>query len=232
MTTKKETFESLMLEFSTNRNVHEVFRDYLIVTLSAFTHNQSIPLVMETYSRYSDSEIKKVFPELLHRLMTEITERRGSENGNDVLGEFYEAHIPSNDDQKILSWKASRMALCLPELEVKIISKHWPIAVLDVGCRSGRIMLASGIKNSSKYEFLGVEYEFDFIMIATLNLFFNFHHKSEVLWIDQQNGNSFRESYHISILPMGIVRNLDPKKSVAWEHYQLYLQAKKVVTAS
>ncbi|MDP1728471.1 MAG: hypothetical protein Q8M15_16930 [Bacteroidota bacterium] len=164
--------------------------------------------------------------------MIEITERHGSENGNDVLGEFYEAHIPTNDEKKILSWKESLKTIELLKPDKEIIAKHWPIAVLDVGCRSGRIMLATAGKNNMRYEFLGVEYDFDFIMMATLNLFFNFHNKSEVLWIDQSNDKAFKESYHISILPMGIVRNLDPKNSRAWDHYQLYLQTKKAVMQS
>ncbi len=230
MTTKKETFESLMLEFASGRNVHQVFSDFLVATLSAFVRNRSIPLTMEVYSRYDEAEIKNKFPELLHHLMTEISERNGSEFGNDVLGEFYEAHIPANDEKRILSWKESLKTIQPLELDKEIIAKHWPIALLDVGCRSGRIMLATAGKINMRYEFLGVEYDFDFIMMATLNLFLNFHNKSEVLWVDQSNGKAFKESYHICILPMGIVRNLDPKKSRAWDHYQMYLQAKKAIS--
>lgn len=221
-----------MLELATDRNVHQVFSDFLVVTLSVFIRNQSIPLSMEAYSRYSVPEIKSKFPEILHHLMTEITERRGSELGNDVLGEFYETHISRDEEKRILSWKECAKTIQLPELDMSIIPKHWPIAVLDVGCRSGRIMLATAGRNSLKYELLGVEYDFDFIMISILNLFFNFHNKSEVLWIDQSNANAFRESYHISILPMGIFRNHDPKKSQAWDHYQMYLQAKKAAMQS
>ena len=225
--TKIKTFESIVLELAANRHVHEVFSDFLVVTLSAFSVNWSIPLTMEAYSRYSVPEIKSKFPEILHHLMTEITERRGSEFGNDVLGEFYETHISKDEEKRILSWKECVKTISIPELHMNIIPKHWPIAVLDVGCRSGRIMLATAGRNNLQYEFLGVEYDFDFILMATLNLFLNFHNKSEVLWIDKSNENAFKESYHISILPMGILRNLDPKKSQAWEHYQLYLQAKK-----
>ena len=225
--TKIKTFESCVLELATNRDVHQVFRDFIVVTLSVFIRNQSIPLSMEAYSRYSDPEIKSKFPEILHHLISEITERRGSEWGNDVLGGFYETHISNDEEKRILSWKECVKTIQIPEREMNIIPKHWPIALLDVGCRSGRIMLATAGRNNLQYELLGVEYDFDFIMMATLNLFFNFHNKSEVLWIDQSNDNAFRESYHISILPMGIVRNLDPKKSQAWDHYQLYLQSKK-----
>ncbi len=224
--TNKKTFESLVLDFSVNRDVHEVFRDFLVITLSAFTHNRSIPLSMEAYSRYTDLEIKSKFPDFLHFLMAEINLRHTSEVGNDVLGEFYEKHISTADEKRILSWKECKETIPLEKPALEIITKHWPVGVLDVGCRSGRIMLATAGRSSTQFEFLGVEYDFDFIMMASLNLFFNFHNKSEVLWVDQGKGNAFKESYHISIFPMGIVRNLDPKKSKAWEQYQMYLQSK------
>ncbi|MDP1725541.1 MAG: hypothetical protein Q8M15_02065 [Bacteroidota bacterium] len=230
--TVKTTFESSMLELAKKCNVHETFRDFLTVTLCAFVRNPSVTLSMEAYSRYSEKDIKDMFPKILHHLMIEITERRGSEFGNDVLGEFYETHITKREEKRILSWKECQKVFPSHEIGLEIILKHWPIGLLDVGCRSGRIMLATAGKNNPQFELMGVEYDFDFIMMTTLNLFFNFHNKSEVLWVDQSNGYTFKESYHISILPMGIVRNLDPKKSHAWEHYQLYLQAKKARVSS
>lgn len=227
--TTKNTFESSLLELATNRNLHQVFSDFLVLTISGLTQNHSTPLYMETFSRYSHSEIRAKFPLILQHLMNEISTRSGNEFGNDVLGEFYESHFSSNDENRILSWKECLNTIQPLRPDMEIIPKHWPVSVLDVGCRSGRILLAMASKNKVCYEFLGVEYDFDFIMMTALNLLLNFHDKSEVLWVDPKNGNAFKESYHIRILPMGIVRNLDPTKSNAWENYQVYLQTKKVL---
>ncbi|MBC7382926.1 MAG: hypothetical protein H7296_08005 [Bacteroidia bacterium] len=174
-------------------------------------------------------EIKTGFPQLLHYLWEEISARAASPLGNDVLGEFYENHITKDmdEDRRILPWEKCEEAAKLTVLHKSIISTHWPIAVLDVGCRSGRILLASSRKNRIRCTYTGVEYEWDFVAIATLNLFFNYRRFGEVLWVNQTNNNAFVESYQITLFPQGIVRILDREKSNAWPGYQQYLQAKK-----
>lgn len=230
--TTKNTFEKALKDFAGIRNLHQVFTDFLTITLSAFCCNKALPLEMEAYARYSELEIKEKFPVILQLLMDEVASRKGDGNGNDVLGEFYEANFPKNEDNSILSWKDCLNTIQPIGPELKIISKHFPVSVLDVGCRSGRILLAMASKNKVRYEFLGVEYDFDFIMMTTLNLFLNFQNNSEVLWVDPNDNFSFKESYHIKILPMMVIRNLNSEKSKAWENYQIYRQSKRVLKQS
>lgn len=223
----KTTFESLMLQFANKHAIHEAFQDFLTVTLGVFTKNPSRTLLMATYARYSEAEIKNNFPQILQCLMHEIEDRSKSPLGNDVLGEFYETHISKSEDKRILPWEKCVELGSIPISALNIIPRHWPIPLLDVGCRSGRIMLSTSGKAGLKYEFLGVEYNWDFILITTLNLFFNFHWNSEVLWVDPNNSNAFKESYQILVFPNGIIRNLDREKSKAWDQYQTYLSLKK-----
>lgn len=223
---KKETFESSLLQLALNRDPRQVFIDFLTVTISSFTQNHSVPLSMETFSRYAAPEIKYIFPRILTTLIREINERANSESGNDVIGEFYQTHFLNTDaGKKFMPWADCVMMARFTVLDQEIIAKHWPIAILDVGCGSGRVLLTSARRNGFRYEYLGVDTESVCVMMTTLNLFFNCVTNTEVVWVDANNPNAFKESYRITLFPHRIIRILDREKSKAWMEYQIYAKA-------
>lgn len=226
----KQTFESSLLQFASNKDHKQVFQDFLALTLCIFTLNPSKELEMEIYSRYEGIEIKDSFPKILDSLLSEMQEKERNPNGNDVLGEFCQKYYYTGvEDKQILSWKECVKTSINAIPPQKIISESRSVEFLDVGCRSGRIMIASTQKNNNKIVFHGVEYDWIYIMIASLNLFFNNCQHAEILWVDQLNNNSFKESYFISPFPSGIVRNNKKENSKTWNLYQSYLKTKQMV---
>lgn len=232
--TTKQTFESSLLQLASKSDPKQVFIDFLAVTVNIFNSNPSSSTMMEIYSRYAGDEIKDQFPKILNCLLEEMHEKQKSINGNDVLGEFCQKYYYNGIDKEkqILTWAECENASRSVMPYKKIISAHWPIELLDVGCRSGRIMIATLRGYDNRISFHGVEYDWVYILISSLNLFFNHCQDSEILWVDQANGNSFKESYFISPFPGWIIRNEKKEHSKTWRLYQAYLETKRIVAGN
>jgi len=231
--TIKKTFESSLLELATNRDIKQVFYDFLEITVSVFTANSSFGKTLEAYSRYTKIEVKEQFPAILYQLLEEMHSRDNDQKGNDVLGEFCEKYYYQEvDEKRILSWKECEKAAmnAIPRDGLNFVKA--PVELLDVGCRSGRIMMSAYKKYGSKLAFHGVEYDWVYILISTLNLYFSNVKSSEVLLIDQANENAFQSSFIISPLPMLIIRNEKAEYSKGYEVYKVYLRTKEILKKS
>lgn len=231
--TIKTNFESSLKELALNRDLKQVFHDFILVTLNVFTLNPSTNHLLEAYSRYSEMEIKETFPKILNHLLSEIHERYNDELGNDVLGEFCQKFYFNDEDNKqILTWKECKKTAkkTIPVHQFKFT--NLPIDLLDVGCRSGRIMMVSHHDYGNRLAFFGVEYDWLFVAISTLNLYFNNVKHAEVIWINQSKDNAFMESYLLNGFPRLILRGFKKERSRAYELYQIYLKTKGLIKTS
>jgi hypothetical protein len=222
-----QTFEATLEAFAKTRPVFQVFQDFLVLAFTIFRRCPTVLILRNLSARYDTTEISEGFPQLLNALMNEVASRDMKELGNDILGECYETYCPvKTDNNEILSWQDSRAVGSHMVASPDVIAKHWSIPILDVGCRSGRLLLASPALTDIRYRYFGIEYNMDFVMITALNLMFNFRANAEVLLVDRDT-KAFKESYRISILPHGISQCTDPAQSAAWKTYQGYLSKKE-----
>lgn len=222
MTSKKETFESLLRSFDYRYDLRTVFDDFLTMTVCAFSQNpltgksHDEDMYMETIAKYAKDELRHNFPKMLGALTEEMEDRLGSGKGNDVLGEFYEQNLyRKGASQYFTPWPVCEMlAFCLGNDAAQTEERK---CILDPTCGSGRILLA-GAKHYGKHNsFYGIDIDHTCVKMAAINLFLNGVFDSEVMWADALLPDCFFMSYRISFLPFGIFRIAERDNSLLWK---------------
>lgn len=143
---------------------------------------------------------------------------KGSGQGNDVLGNFYEQNFSrKNSGQFFTPWPACKfMAQCTvadqPETEN-------PLRVIDPCCGSGRTLLAAAETLGPGQDYFGIDIDHTCVKMTALNLFLNGVFGSEVMCADALMPHSFNISYKISMLPFGIFRVEEREHSRLWHMY-------------
>ena len=234
MTTKNETFSSLLLGNSLAYGHRAIFDDFLTVTLFAFSQNlltgksYDEDLYLQIMAKYKDQKERELFGELLALLILEKEERYYGGSGNDVLGEFYELHVANkNSGQFFTPWHICTM---IAKLNGAIAESETTRRqrILDPACGSGRMLLASAKTLGYDQEYYGIDIDLHCVKMAAINLFLNGIFHAEVMCADSLRPDDFRVSYRISFLPFGIFKIDKRENSRLWNmHRQAFTKAPK-----
>ena len=225
MTSKTETFSSLMHSFSYRYDLRVVFDDFLTMTLCAFSFNPATgkshneEMYMETIAKYATDDLRFNFPKMVSTLVTEMENRGNSGMGNDILGEFYEQNLyRKGAAQYFTPWPVCKMiASCLGGNPSETEEAK---RILDPCCGSGRTLLAGADTFGKQHEYYGIDIDHICVKMTAINLFLNGVFHSEVMWADALAPDCFYMSYQISILPFGVFRVENKEHSRLWHMYK------------
>jgi type I restriction-modification system DNA methylase subunit len=221
---KKETFASTMKLFEYRFDLRTVFDDFLTMSLCSMSQNpltmksHDEDLYLETVAKYKDDKLHKEFPKLFALAVNEMTDRWDSEEGYDVLGEFYEQNLyRKGASQYFTPWPVCMfMAKCTIETVEERGQADTPQRILDPACGSGRMLLAAQKCAGKQHHYYGIDIDLTCIRMAGLNLFLSGLFRSEALCADALMPEDFKVSYKSSFLPFGIFRIQEKENSPLW----------------
>ena len=149
MKKKIETFASLILSFQPRFAIHSVFEDFLTLALCSFSRNPETglsydeDLYLSTIEKYKNEEVRFLFPKMLACLISEMEERFDGDTGWDILGEFYEQHLPKKGlSQFFTPWPICTFMAKASFDEARKEEPTRPLRVIEPACGSGRMLLA------------------------------------------------------------------------------------------
>lgn len=221
----KDSFASVMLSFGYRHDLRTVFDDLLTMALCAFSQNLATGkshdenLYLETIGKYERKEETDKFPRLLALLTMEMETRKGSSEGNDVLGAFYEQYLYRKGASQyftpypICAFMASS---CFTPESKDGQSQN----ILDPCCGSGRMLLAASETGGKHHGFYGIDLDPVCVRMAAINLFLNGIFSAEVICADALNPESFTVSYKTSFIPFGVFRITEKENSKLWHMHR------------
>lgn len=214
-----------MQDFQYRHDTRQVFNDFLTLTICAFGPDYQTgksvdeELYLSTIERYKQDRLCDKFPELLALLITAMEERLGSDEGNDVLGEFYQEHLyVKGKSQYFTPWPICRFMAAITISDVEEKPDGEAIRILDPACGSGRMLLAGAWERKQRFECYGIDLDCTCVQMAALNLFLNGFFQSEVMCADALNPDDFSVSYGIS--RFGIYRVKQKEESRLWNMHR------------
>ena len=215
----KQSFSSLMLQFEHKYDLRNAFDDFLTLSLCSLSIN---PLTRKSYDedlyidvirQYEKDDLRHLFPEAFAQMVLEMEARKGSSQGNDVLGDFYQEHLyRKGASQFFTPWSVCEMMAkitCAEEIEKAL-------NILDPTCGSGRTLLASAFELGNKHHYYGIDIDSTCVKMSTINLFLNGIFKGEVMCADALNPDDFRGSYKFSTFPLGVRLITKKANSTLW----------------
>lgn len=218
------TFEQILLSFQYAFDLRTVFEDFLTMAMCALTQNPQTgkshyeDLYMETIAKYATHKLRFEFPNLFAYLISEMEGRVYGNNGNDVLGEFYENHLYRKGMQQYFTpWPIC--AFMAKAAVGKTIESHpdQPLRILEPACGSGRMLLAANKEIGPRHEYYAVDMDITCVKMAALNFFLNGMFHSEVMCGNFLMPDEFNISYKLSFLPLGIFRIEKKEDSTLWQ---------------
>jgi type I restriction-modification system DNA methylase subunit len=223
MTTKKETFASLISGFKFHYDSRTVFDDFLTLTLCAFSQNPATgksydeDLYMQTMEKYKNSDLRFNFPKMLACLTLEMTDRIENKDGTgyDILGEYYEQNIA----QKGLSQFFTPWPICTfmaHSAYDAVDGKEEKIRILEPACGSGRMLMAGRDIFGRDQHYFGIDTDLVCVKMTVLNMFLSGIFSAEIMCANALLPEDFRVSYRTSFLPFGIFRIEQKEKSPLW----------------
>ena len=233
----KNKFAESMFKISQRFSLHNVFDDFLSMSMAAVTQN---PETMKSWyeeeylaaiAKYKDFELRYEFPNAFAHLVNEMENRFHDSSGNDILGEFFEQNIShGRNGQFFTPYPVCHfMATSTRKATVKENGDDIgrTLRILDPACGSGRMLLASHKVNGPGHEYYGIDIDRTCVKMTALNLFLNSIWYSEVMCADALLPNDFVISYHISFAPLGIFKIEEKEKSRLWHLVQQSLTKEK-----
>ena len=234
MSTKNETFASLINQFEYRYDLREAFDDFLTMTICAFSRNPETglsfdeELYLKTIAMYKEEENRKLFPKLLSHLVNEMEDRLDSSEGFDVLGEFYELNISKNSKSQFFTpWPICQFMAKATMDESQKAETDRPLRILDPACGSGRMLLAASRASNPYNEYYGVDIDHCCTKMTAINFFLGGLFKSEVMCADALFPENFQVSYRISMLPFGIFKIEEKEKSPLWWLYNNSIKSER-----
>lgn len=220
----KQQFFDILHQLGQRFSLHQVFDDFLTVTICAFSQN---PLTKQSHyeeeyltiiGKYKSTNLVELFPKALAYLVTAMEEQLEDSLGNDVLGEFFELHISNGRNGQFFTPHP------ITEFMNAIVGTDEqtdrPLRVLDPACGSGRMLLAAHRSSKGKHHLFGIDIDKTCVKMAVINLFLNGCFKAEVLCGNALAPNDFVVSYKTSLLPFGIFKIEDKEQSLLWHMHQ------------
>lgn len=225
--TTKQSFSSLMLQIEHWYDLHTSFDDLLTVAIcylstSLMTRKSyDEDLLHDTLMKYEEHDAHHLFPLAFASLVQEMGDRKGSDEGCDVLGDFYQTRLSPEDVQPFPSWQDSQ----IHAEEAMLAIRGKPMHVVDPSCGSGRVLVASAEVMGSKHGYFGIDANMVFVKMTALNLFLGGVFHGEVMCADANTSDDFRGSYQFSIFPLGIRIITEKEDSTLW---QLHRQTREI----
>lgn len=229
----KETFASLMQDFTYRYDSRTVFDDFLTMTLCAFSQNpltgksHDEDLYIQTIEKYKDDKLRFHFPKLLSCLTNEMEELIASNECPDVLGKYYEANCAKKGmSQFFTPWHICQFMTKASFEESLKTEPERPLRILDPACGSGRFTIASFKEAGPGNEFYGIDIDMTCVKMAAINLFLNGIFHSEVMCGNALLPDDFHGAFRISFLPFGVFRIKEKEHSRLWNIMQETLKPK------
>lgn len=209
-----------MQSFGYRHDLHTLFDDFLSLILSCISvrvengESADEHIFKQVKDKYTDHLEELNFPELFAILLSEMELRVFSSEGNDVLGEFYEANLAKKrKGQFFTPYPVCRlMAECVIPKEADAGRK----SILDPCCGSGRTLIATAHAAGHHHEFYGVDIDPTCAKMTAINLFLNGIFQGEVICADALNPEHFVTGYRLSARPFGIERITEKESSELW----------------
>lgn len=216
-------FSDALFQVAHRFSVYTAFDDFLTMAIAAVTQNtlQQVSYYEAEYlavmEKYKSLEVRHEFPKAFASLIMEMEERVSSEQGNDVLGEFFELNISNGKNGQFFTpYHVCMMMASLSSGEEKETPETKSLRILDPTCGSGRMLLASSRINGPGHEYYGVDIDPTCIKMAALNLFLNGVWNAELLCANTLLPQDFRVAYRTSLFPLGIFKIEQKEKSKLW----------------
>lgn len=219
----KETFASLIDEFQYHFDLSTVFDDFL--TMSVATCGRNVltglsydeDLYLKIIDKYKTHNLRFHFPKMFAALTVEMTERVTSNEGSDILGEFYEARLAKKGlSQFFTPYPICKFMARSVIGEARKSEPEMPLHILDPACGSGRMLMVTAEESEKKHRYFGIDIDLTCVKMTALNLFLSGVFGCEILCANALLPEEFRGSYFISKLPFGIFRNEEKEKSFLW----------------
>jgi len=214
-------FKSIFEKAAYHGSYDKTFDDFLIMCICALTRNPETGLsyyedeYMSIIEPYKANETLKYFPELLAELILYMEENKDSNDGNDLLGMFFEQELSHGRNGQFFTpfHVCQMMAQITKGEEIKSVN------VLDPSCGSGRMLMAFAKGSKFIHGYYGIDIDYRCVKITAINLFLN-GMRGEVICADALAGNDFRCGYRISIFPLGIFKIENKEASSIWQSQQ------------
>lgn len=222
MKKKQETFSSLAAEFQYHFDLPIVFDDFLTMAIASFGQNPATKmsydedLYLQIIAKYKHHNLKNHFPKMLGALVVEMENRKDDSLGNDVLGDFYQAHLyKKGRSQYFTPWPVCQMMAEMtgsqaPEEPIP----EQPLRILDPCCGSGRMLVASSRVHGIHSYYFGIDLNHTCVKMTAINMFLNGIFHGEVMWADALNPDDFKMGYKLSLFPFGIFRIQEKEQSL------------------
>lgn len=224
MKKKQETFASLIQQFGGHRDLRTIFKDFLKLSICAFSRNYETNLsyledeYIEIISKYKKPIETDLFSALLATLIVEM-EQGGIMH--DVLGGYFERNISNGrNGQYFTPEPVCQFMASVSGVEDELEDSTEPLHILDPACGSGRMLLASAKVQGKHHYFYGIDIDETCVEMTILNLFLNGIFNAEVMQANALARNDFIVSYRTSFVPLGIHRITEKEKSRLWHMHQ------------
>lgn len=233
MTTKKETtssspsksqFAESLYNIAHRFSLSHVFEDFLTMSIAACTQNLQTGVsyyedeYLQTIAPYKNSELRHEFPKAFAFLIEEMEERSGTNEGNDVLGEFFEQHISNGrNGQFFTPYHICQFMSSITHTDVSTDTiPEGQLRIADTSCGSGRMLLAAHRTFGQGHQYYGIDIDRTCIKMTALNMFLNGMWHSEAMCANALMPGDFVIAYLISLFPFGIFKIEEKEKSLLW----------------
>ncbi|MDZ4668462.1 MAG: hypothetical protein SGJ00_11355 [bacterium] len=218
--------EHAILNLRGPKNAQQSFIDFVYISTYIQTWNHPKDVIEIISKNFSTNDLSFTIPLMYEELATEMVITAFSKNGNDLLGNLYERLFQNTEENTMLTWQQCKDLIKVP-LELHKLDATFNF--LDIGCRTGRILLASTLESKEKILYIGVEYSLIFIQITALNLLLTGFKNSEVILVDPKT-HKFIGCYKIRPSKH---KNLEWVSDVnfvkGWSGYHQYVTVKKLM---
>ncbi|MBK6484069.1 MAG: N-6 DNA methylase [Chitinophagaceae bacterium] len=219
----KQTFESLMDQFQDHFDLHTVFDDFLTIAIALCGRNPHTgrsfdeALYLQVIEKYKHHDLRCNFPKMLSTLTLQVTERIESNQGCDILGEYYESRLGNEKTSELfIPYPICRFMARSAISNVERINPKTRFQVLDPECGSGRMMIDMAFVSGKKHHYFGIDSNLTFVKMTVLSLFLCGVVSAEVMCADADIPHDFHGSYKISLWPYGIFRQDVKERSQLW----------------
>lgn len=219
----KQTFESLMDQFQDHFDLAIAFDDFLTIAIALCGRNPNTgrsydeALYLKVMEKYKNHHLRMNFPKMLSTLTLEVTERIESNQGCDVLGEYYQSRLANTTSTELfIPYPMCRLMARSSVSEVEKRNPKSRFQILDPDCKSGRMMVALAFESQKRHHYFGIDSNVTFVKMTVLTLFLSGVVSAEVMCADANNPYDFGGSYKITLWPFGIFRQEIKEKSQLW----------------
>ncbi|MFN8288962.1 MAG: N-6 DNA methylase [Chitinophagaceae bacterium] len=214
---------------------HTVFDDFLTLAMTSCTQDPGTGKswyedeYLATIAKYKDSDLRHEFPKAFACLVQEMENRYDAQEGNDVLGEFFEQHISNGRNGQYFT--PFPVCTMMATMTLDRTTGKPPQRILDPTCGSGRMLIAVAKVCGPDNEYYGIDIDRVCVKMTALNLFLNGIFNSEIMCANALFPDDFVIAYKISFLPFGIFKIEKKEDSRLW-HLQKNSFEKKTTGTS